>query len=622
MLKLVRLPGQRLRIVALFALLALVFALPIFHQIDNWGIQDWDQHLFYHAVPRQTILEYGQFPLWNPYYCGGTVLLANPQSRFLSPTFVLPLIFGEVRGIKVEIWLHLVIGLLGTYVLARHYGLDRLPAIMAAAIFMLNTMYALNLSVGMTWFMAVAYLPWAFFFYLRAYEDPWQALGCGLALVLMFFGGGVYPLAITLLFLSFYSFVLVAFREQSIARISLILLVILAVTLGLGAIKLFPTIEFMLAHPRRVYDYSGYSLNGLLFALLSRDQTLSAIIRLPAEQTGFWNGVTGGMDENGMYIGAIPLILFFFGIGTHDKRRLFLFLSLIVFLWLSLGNRPRPVELWTLLHLLPVYSSMRIAQRFRIVWMLCLAIFAGFGFQAAHRRLAGLRRGQPAGRMVMPAVLLLVVADLGMVSAPVWKDAFSIPPLETTRTETFHQVWEFPSYNKDGWVEQGWQAGEEPDKWQDTTRIYSSFGSLYPTFLSNIGTINCYESAEVARAATPVDSAAYCGEVYLTGTTGNASILRWTPNRVVVGVDAHGPGYLVWNQNYDPGWRVKGAAGARPVAADGLLAVEVSSETRQVEIRYLPTSFIAGLAVTLVSGVLVLMVLVKRHRVPVAQGSP
>ena len=153
-----------LYVILFFAVIAFVFALPVFYHLNNWGILDWDQHLFYHAAPRITLLEYGQFPLWNPYYCGGTVLLANPQSRLLSPSFLLILLFGEVVGIKIDIWLHLVVGLLGTYALARHYQLSSPFAMMASFVFMLSSMYALNLTVGMTWFLSVAYLPWVFLF--------------------------------------------------------------------------------------------------------------------------------------------------------------------------------------------------------------------------------------------------------------------------------------------------------------------------------------------------------------------------------------------------------------------------------------------------------------------------
>ena len=66
---------------------ALVTTAPILFALDNWGIQDWDHHFVLMEVPRASLLEYFQIPLWNPYSEGGMPMLAHPQSRFLSPFF-------------------------------------------------------------------------------------------------------------------------------------------------------------------------------------------------------------------------------------------------------------------------------------------------------------------------------------------------------------------------------------------------------------------------------------------------------------------------------------------------------------------------------------------------------
>lgn len=582
--------------VLLFVLVSVIYTWPIFVRPDYWGIQDWDQHLFYHAAPRITMLEYGQAPLWNPYYVGGTVLLANPQSRVLSPSFLLILLFGEVVGIKLDILLHLVIGLLGTYSLARHYRLDRVAASLAAFVFMLNSMYALNLTVGMTWFLAVAYLPWAFLFFLKALAELKAAPVCALFLALMFFGGGVYPLSITILFLAAYGLVAAGLKMQRFVNVSRVLGLTLIVMVCLGAVKFLPAIEFLRQHPRYIYDYSGYSLNSLRFGLFSRDQGLDAITRLPAGQVGFINGVTGVMDENGMYIGLIPFGLALLGLGLRDRRRLALLLCLLLFLWISFGNRPR-LELWSWLHLLPVYNSMRIAQRFRIVFMLCLAVLAGFGLQSvqAYARRSG--EGRPLARWSAPLIALVVLIDLLAVSAPIFKDAFSIPPAELpARSETFYQIWELPVYNKEGWVTSPVDTTTYSPEAARTT-----FSGLYPALLSNTGTINGYETAVVPKNARPITSPDYRGEAYLQGTAGTAAITFWSPNRVVIEVEPAGEGYLVLNQNYYTGWQVTGASSRSVEAVDGLLAVKVKPGDRQVELRYRPASFTVGLLVSLLS---------------------
>ena len=587
---------SELLVALLFGIIALLYTLPIFKDINNWGIQDWDQHLFFHGVPRQTLVEFRQIPLWNPYYVGGTVMLANPQSRFLSPSFLLHMLFGEVIGIKLEIWLYLVIGLAGTYTLARQYKLDRSAAFLAACVFMLSSMYALALTVGMTWFLTVAYLPWAFFFYQKTAANLRYGLVCGLVLALMFFGGGAYPLAVTLLFLTIYTMILLIFKEYRLLRLVTVMGVIAIFMLCFGAIKFLPAIEFQRTHPRTVYDYSGYSLNSLRFSLFSRNQSLDAIAGLPIEEVGFLNGVTGGMDENGLYIGLIPFALFIAGIELNDKKRFFLFVCFLIFLWISFGNRPR-AELWSLLHLLPVYDSMRLAQRFRIVFMLCLAVFAGFGWQTLKYYLQQKLPNPILGQLLALALLLFVVGDLLMVSSRIFKDAFPIPPQNISRSQAFYQVWDFSSYNEHGPIDLKFYETQRDhlSAYTDPQLLYASFGSLYPTFQANIGSINGYESANVPRNATPIATQEYQGEAYLKDTTGSVVISEWSPNKLVVQIEASGAGYLVVNQNYYWGWQ---AEGRQVENVEQLLGVKVFPGDRQITLYYRPASFVMGAVVT------------------------
>jgi hypothetical protein len=393
------------------------------------------------------------------------------------------------------------------------------------------------------------------------------------------------------------------FKDYSLVRVAKVLIITVVFMLCLGAVKFFPTIEFLHQHPRHIYDYSGFSLNSLYFGLFSHDQTLNAIEKLPIEEHGFVNGVTGAMDENGMYIGVIPFLLFILGIGLHDKRRFYLFLCLLIFLWISFGNRPR-LELWSLLHLLPVYNSMRVAQRFRIVFMLCLAALAGFGFQNTNAFLKRNIANPTVTRFISSGILVFVLGDLLATNSLVFKDAFPIPPLPVTKNEQFYQVWDFPAYNKDGWINPDAGVDSDPFTSYNPYGRFSSFGSLYPTFLSNIGTINGYETAEVPRNAVPVSSDNYQGEVYLAGTAGSVDISSWSPNEVIVNVQAASEGFVVLNQNYYSGWKVKGESERKPEDKNGLLAVKISPADRQLELYYLPTSFIIG---SIVTGVTILL---------------
>ena len=72
---------------ALYGALTAAFCAPLFASAQGLGILDWDQHLFYYASVLKNVVEYGQMPFWNPWYCGGNVLWQNPQIPLLSPAF-------------------------------------------------------------------------------------------------------------------------------------------------------------------------------------------------------------------------------------------------------------------------------------------------------------------------------------------------------------------------------------------------------------------------------------------------------------------------------------------------------------------------------------------------------
>src|SRR3954467_10630111 len=108
---------------------------PLFVQPNGVGHYDWDQHLFYYASVLKSVIEYGQFPFWNPWYCGGNVLWQNPQVPLLSPVFPLAMIVSLPLAMKINIVLHSWIGLVGMHLLlTTALGLTFAPAVWYLAI--------------------------------------------------------------------------------------------------------------------------------------------------------------------------------------------------------------------------------------------------------------------------------------------------------------------------------------------------------------------------------------------------------------------------------------------------------------------------------------------------------
>jgi hypothetical protein len=106
--------------------------------------------------------------------------------------------------------------------------------------------------------------------------------------------------------------------------------------------------------------------------------------------------------------------------------RVFYGLLAVGTLWLSASS---PIGLWPAVYWLPGFNFIRVASRFTLLGMLCLAVLAAFGFERLAGRFTGRRRTVVTA--VLCAVLLVEFADVPLgtsayrVDAPaadVWLD--------------------------------------------------------------------------------------------------------------------------------------------------------------------------------------------------------
>lgn len=541
--------------IIIFICAATVLCRAVFQNTENWGIDDWDQHFFYHAVPRDTILRYHQFPLWNPYYCGGNVMLANPQSRFLSPLFLLHLPFGSIMGLKLEIWLHIVLGMFGMFLLSKQIGLGPKSAYLPPAVFMLSTTYAMHLTEGHTWFMAFAYLPYVVFFYLKAQERLIYALAGSAFLALMIFESRTYPTVYTLLFLGCYS-VCLAVQKRKLLPV-LAFGVIVGIAILLSAISLLPTITFLHSHPR----LTGAN-DHLTFSLLPKILLTGLRSGTPRFDNTRWE-----WHEYSTYVGIVPLLLFVAGIVICARRKEFpLLITTAFFLLLAFGEF-HPLAPWSLLHRLWFFRSMRAPSRFLVIFLFELALLAGIALSWFEKYQFS---GKVRRRIQSIACLVLVLwvgYDMISVSSKAFFEAFPNTPQEPLRREEFRQ-------------------------------ITGSSHAMMEAFLRNEGTINGYEPAHIPVKAIASDDPLYKGEVFLKEAEGVAEIASWSPNRIEILTNISRDGYICINQNFDPSWRAKG--GKRVFSLDGIIATDVGRGDRKLVFFYLPTSFITGIIISVV----------------------
>ena len=238
---------RRVALVALYGLLSIAFCAPLFAHPQGLGTNDWDQHLFYYGVVLKNIVEYGQMPFWNPWYCGGNVMWQNPQIAILSPVYPLTAVMSLQLAMKVNIVLHYWIGFLGMHLLiTRVIGVTFLPAVIyLATLVTASGAPAIHLRVGHSVFLPGFYLPLQLFFFFRAFKTgEWKyVFAAAMTLALMVMNGGTHILPMSIAALGTFS-VCAAIARRDWRPLALMAVFGVA-GLAYSAPKLLPVVQYV-----------------------------------------------------------------------------------------------------------------------------------------------------------------------------------------------------------------------------------------------------------------------------------------------------------------------------------------------------------------------------------------
>ncbi len=497
---------------------AFFFLQPIFSSIQNWGLYDWDQHFFYHASARISLLTFHEFPLWTPYYCGGNVLLANPQSPFLSPFFALVLLFGAVIGLKLEALAYLALGLGGMFLLARKLGCSGIASAFASVVFMFSSWFAARVAVGHTTFFPFALLPFVFLFYLNAASASaitsavrW-VVAAALTLAVMFLSGGIYPFYAAVILLVLYS-LLDFVNLRKIAPLAAVTAILLLAVL-LSSVKLVPVVDFTsgLAAEKDTQLISA----GIVYkSLLSRQQSIpekdmeTGRDLVPEGRQKELDTLAGKLPwrwhEYSAYVGIIPLLLAALS-AIAFRKSWKLILAALFFLLLALGAY-LPFGPWQLVRQLPFFSSLHGPSRFFIVFAFFVALLAAKALTGL--KISSNRKVQTA---VVAVIIVAVAADLFLVSRPLLSSAFPLAPLEIKST----------NIGTADFIQMGSSA---------------PYISQYPNLLQGIGTLNCYERLHLRNRAIPqlIDGEPYpgfIGNAFIAETNESLNFTRFSPQKI------------------------------------------------------------------------------------------
>jgi hypothetical protein len=549
-----RTPGA----LALLLLITFLAAPSWWFSLGKWGVGDWDYRFSLDTIYRTTMLQFRQFPLWNPYICGGTAALADPEFSVLTPAFFLELLFGVPMGVRLALYLGLAIASTGVFTLARTLKLSTLASFTAALLATYSSAFLLKAAEGHeTIIFAYMWLPWALWAWLRAYRQQTRTLWCGLFLAAIFLQGGMYLLSYLIV-----GFVLLIGFSGDRKRATIVTLQAGLWAAGVAAIKLVPVMLWLRQFPDRDYVASTQTVFNLVDVYLRRF-THGAWV-LPSQNSG-WH-------EYGAYIGYPALALVLIGLSSYATARWVRFSCWAVLVAIaasSLGGVLQP--LFNHLPFIPRSNISRLA----LLAVLGMSLLAGNGIDTLRRRLG-------SRSLLIPLVIGLVAIDVLSLASVIANQTFVLGPVTPAVAPAQWPVqFTADSHTLD------YRGKEYNRDWANTQAGYGTF-----SFCSVIG---------------PLPGAVLPGKPYLQADRpAQLHTARWSSTKVVVDYQATTPTNITIATAYAPGWQANGQSAENKA---GKVGTSVLPGQGRIIFRYRPPGFMLGIAMTLATVVLAFVIL-------------
>ncbi|HZS36000.1 MAG TPA: hypothetical protein VFF06_04200 [Polyangia bacterium] len=539
-----------------FLALALLALAPIFQHPSYYAsAYDWRYFQSWIEVGRRSVLWFHQVPLWNPYGCGGEVLLANPQSEVASPTFVWALLFGTALGVKLMLLTYYFCAFDGMYRLARDHEASVSASLLASVLFGAGGWLALHLSSGHSNFASAALFPYLVLCYRRGREQLEWAIPLGAIAAWIIAHGGTSTPAMATVLLATVSTVDAAKRRS--LKPYRVLLLGAACAFALGAARILPALEFALDHPRRQWETDSSTV----FEMIKNAYFWAGLQAVPGKR--YW------FHEYGYRLAYVtPPLILWSAIAKKPTRAWWWVVAIGAGI---VAGRAIPYGPWWLLKHLPIYRDLRVPSRYAVLLALAFPLLCAGALDDLRARVAEWR-GEKFARVAAAIVVVLAAGDGVAFQWARWYKIFDLQQREPRRDVAF-------------------------------SHIHGSWQTMMFTVLEGHGAIACDEEAPLERALQ-LDEGDVPQVRLADPSAGRIPAVHWTPNRVELMLELDRPTTVMINENWNEHWKTSAGQVVRvgpKVERDkdgGRLGVEAPAGKYELDVYYRPRSFVLGASIS------------------------
>lgn len=526
----------------IFTLLIVGFNWELFVDINKTATGDFDYFAQVYEAIRRTILDYHQFPWVNSWVGGGVPLYANPQVGVFSIQTVLVLLFGTIPGLKISLILYSLVGFWSFYLLAKStLKTSTLVAVCLGVVWITNGFF-MSHYIGHYTFSLFQIFPLLCYLALNITKRRyWLYLSITLSLLaLSALHYAVLQSLLVLLIIAVSDLI----KNRDNWRVRLVLYfkaMILFLVICLH--RIIYTMDYVLDFPRSINDPTngvGVLLKAFIIPKDPSKWFYGAIIKQPVEagplQPYGWGEINAFVGY-AIVIAFIALVVSILYIKKSGERKNSLYLLALpaLFFVIAIGS----FAIWSpysLIHMLPGFSGMRVSSRWLIWVIFFILIFIGYSLRHA-----------PSKTLIniVKTLIVLGAIEVFAVNLPL-NNLFTIDVSQIrSSTAQFEQFDNYDHFN---------QPKNLASYHQRPTldRKYESYG-LEAT-ANNYGEVRGYEPLLDSRFTQTLRCGVTMGCDFILSN--NAKLTEWSPNEITLKRTNQEP--IELNMNPSNYWLVNG----------------------------------------------------------------